>query len=280
MRWLRLQPHLAPRRIALCALPVLVWSAAAVAQLTAEEAQQVFHEANYLFRQANEAVGEAPEKARDLYGKSAMRFERLVREGGIHNGRLYYNIGNAYFRMEDLGRAILNYRRALEYIPNDVNLQQNLAFARAKCLDRVEVEQKTRVLETVFFWHYDLPGGVRSTVFAVCFVLTWLLAAARVFVKSTTLGWLLSLSALLAVAFLGSLVADAVERQRERPGVVISEQVVARKGDSETYEKSFIEPLHTGTEFSLLESRRDWCHIELADGRQCWVPAGDVELVR
>ena len=280
MRRTPAHPHLALAAFVLCVLPIGFWPGPARAGLPSGEVQEIFREANYLFRQANGAVGDDPEKARELYRKSAMRFERLVREGGIHNGKLYYNIGNAYFRMEDLGRAVLNYRRALETMPNDVNLHQNLAFARAKCLDRIEVEQKTRVLETLFFWHYDLPGKVRSTVFAVCFILTWLLAASRIFVRSTTLGWLLSLSALLTAAFLGSLVTDSVQRQREEPGVVISDQVVARKGDSETYEKSFTEPLHTGTEFALLEARREWCHIELADGRQCWVPAGDVELVR
>ena len=278
MRWMPAQPYLALTTLLLYVLPF--WAGTSWAGLTPEEVQETFGEANYLFRQANDAVGDDPEKARELYRKSAMRFERLARDGGIHNGKLYYNIGNAYFRMEDLGRAVLNYRRALETMPNDVNLQQNLACARAKCLDRIEVEQKTRVLETLFFWHYDIPGKVRSVAFAVCFVLTWLLAGARIFVRSTTLGWLLSLSMLLTLAFLGSLVTDTVQRQRERPGVVIGDQVVARQGDSETYEKSFTEPLHTGTEFALLESRHDWCHIQLADGRQCWVPADGVELVR
>jgi len=61
---------------------------------------------------------------------------------------------------------------------------------------------------------------------------------------------------------------------------VISDNVIARKGNSETYEPSFKEPLHTGTEFRLVEKRNKWCYIELPDERRCWIPSKDVELVR
>jgi uncharacterized protein YgiM (DUF1202 family) len=56
--------------------------------------------------------------------------------------------------------------------------------------------------------------------------------------------------------------------------------VVARKGNSETYEPSFKDPLHSGTEFTLIEDRGDWYQIELADARTCWVTSKDVALVR
>ena len=85
-----------------------------------------------------------------------------MREGGIENGKLYYNLGNVYFRMNDIGRAILNYRRAESYIPNDPNLHQNLSYARSRRLDEIEERQKTKVLRTLFFWHYDLSGWTRS----------------------------------------------------------------------------------------------------------------------
>ena len=86
--------------------------------------------------------------------------------------------------------------------------------------------------------------------------------------------------AIIAALLLTSLASEAIQHQRIRPGVIVNRQVVARKGDSETYEKSFTEPLHAGTEFKLLESRPDWLEIELADGRTCWVPINSAELVR
>ena len=86
--------------------------------------------------------------------------------------------------------------------------------------------------------------------------------------------------AVLSVLMAGSLVIEEGNLHKTRPGVIISSEVVARKGNSETYEPSFKEPLHSGTEFSLIEDRGSWYHVELVDSRTCWVPSKDVELVR
>jgi len=248
--------------------------------LSRTEILDLFSQGKDFFRQGNEVVAADPDAARESYRKAVMRFERIVKEGGIHNGMLFYNIGNVYFRLEDIGRAILYYRRAELYIRGDLNLQQNLKYARARRLDKVEEEQKAKVLKTLFFWHYDLSTKARSMVFIACFVAVWVLASVRVFLRSGTLGWCLAVSAILAAMFLGSLVTETALLRRRRPGVVISREVVARKGDSGTYEKSFTHPLHAGTEFTLIEDRSDWLNIGLQDGRCCWIPAKSAELVR
>ena len=254
-------------------------SAAGELVLSREEASDVFHQAKDLFRQANERATLDPLAARDLYRKAAMRLERIEREGGIRNGRLYYNIGNAYFRMDDVGRAILNYRRAEVFTPNDPNLHQNLAYARARSVDRIEPRQRTRVLRTLFFWHYDLSMRARAWGFGAAFVLFWCVLALRLFTRRSAVAWCLGLALVVWGCCLASLLADTVARRTVRPGVVTAAEATARKGDSATYESSFKEPLHAGTEFVLVEDRGDWVHIELADGRRCWVSAPDVELI-
>jgi len=204
----------------------------------------------------------------------------MVREGGVHNGRLFYNIGNTYFRMEDTGRAILNYRRARQFIPSDVNLQQNLDFARSKRLDRIDEKQETKVLRTVFFWHYDLSTRTRSFLFIGCWIGFWTLLGLRILVRRVVLAWGLAITGLIGALVLASLLTETMALHNDRPGVIVSREVVARKGDSETYEKSFTEPLHAGTEFRLREDRGEWIAIELADGRTCWVPTKSAEIAR
>lgn len=249
---------------------------------TLEEAQvaDLYAQAKNLFRQANEMAARSPGQAEDFYGKAAMRYERIIREGGVQNGKLYYNLGNVYFRMKDIGRAILNYRRAEQYIPNDPNLKQNLDYARERRLDEIEEKQETKVLKTLFFWHYDLSTKARVVTFTVCFSLLWILATIRIFTQASFLKWGISVSLLLSVLLSGSLVAEELSLRNSRPGVVISREVVARKGNSETYEPSFKDPLHSGTEFILIEDRGNWFQIELADARTCWVQSEDVALVR
>jgi tetratricopeptide (TPR) repeat protein len=247
-----------------------------------DEAQvaDLYTQAKDFFRQANELAAASPEQAEDLYRKAAMRYERILREGGIQNGKLYYNLGNVYFRLKDLGRAILNYRRAEQYIPNDPNLKQNLDYAREKRLDDIEEKQETKVLKTLFFWHYDLSTKGRIIIFSVCSMLLWTAAVIRIFSRASYLRWCITVSFILSLFLAGSLMAEEVSLRTTHPGVVISREVVARKGNSETYEPSFKDPLHSGTEFRLIEDRGSWYQIELADARTCWVHSKDVALVR
>ena len=77
-----------------------------------------------------------------------------------------------------------------------------------------------------------------------------------------------------------SLLIDVISSSTNNPGVILSDEVIARKGDSEAYEKSFQKPLHTGTEFNLIDKRREWYHIELIDGTRCWIPEKDAGIVK
>ncbi len=254
-------------------------SGVAGAALDPASRQEIFAEANSLFRQANEQSATDPDAARETYAKAILRFERLIREGGIENGKLYYNIGNAHFRARDIGRAIVNYRRAYDLMPHDANLVQNLEFARSRRVDRIEVPAKRKVAETLFFWHYDLPPAVKANLFGWAVLLAWGAATALLFRRENWLPWLTGGSAAVAVLMLISLNLDAQAAANIREGVIVAGDVVARKGDSDTYEPSFKEPLHAGTEFRILEERAGWIHAELGDGRSCWLPAKAVERV-
>ena len=281
-RGLRVPPVRRHRLSFLCVSMVMVFTftcTCTAQSLDPIAIENLYVEGNAFFRKANDATAVDREQSYDLYQKAALRFERIAHEGNVANGKLFYNIGNCYFRMNDLGRAILNYRRAQRYIPNDQNLLQNLDYARARRQDRVETRQRTRVLKTLFFWHYDLSTRARTFVFTIVFVTGWVLAALRLFFRRGALQWGLLSAFVVASCFFASLLIQELSWLRTHSGVVLNKEVVARKGDSETYEPSFQEPLHPGTEFTLIEKRNDWYHVELVDGRQCWVPVTGVELV-
>ncbi len=246
-------------------------TAAAAEQLNRSQVHDLFSEAKSLFRQAEKAAATDPEAARSFYRQSAMRLERIVSAGGIENGKLFYNIGNAYFRMEDLGRAILNYRRAAQFIPNDPNLKQNFAYARSQRVDRIEDTQKTRMFRMLLFWHYDFSSTTRSVIFAVCYALFWAALLVRIYFRKVPAG-LIAGAAFVGILCFGSLAADYLRQERNPGGVLLADEVTARKGDGITYQPSFKDPLHEGTEFLLIEKRNGWYHIRLNDGRKCWIP--------
>jgi len=243
------------------------------------EIADLFSQAKQLFRQGNELARTRPDQARRAYQQAAVRFERIVRDGGVHNGRLFYNIGNTCFRMNDLGRAILWYRRAQALIPNDPNLRQNLSYARTRRIDQVPEEERQKVLKTLFFWHYDFAARTRLLLFIGFFDLLWVGAGVRIFVRRGSLTGACVVAAAAAVMMLASLTVEAYQEATAQAGVIVVPEVIARKGDGNTYEPSFKEPLHAGTEFTVIEPRRDWRHVRLANGRSCWIPTRAGELI-
>jgi tetratricopeptide (TPR) repeat protein len=267
------------RRCAVLLALVLVPAGSALAELSRQEVRRLFDQANEAFRQANSLAGE-PDRAARLYDAAILAYERIVNEGGIRNARLYYNLGNAYFLKQDIGRAILNYRRAERLDKGDADLQNNFAFAREKRVDIVPVPTEQRVLKTLFFWHYDFAIKTKFVVALVCFAVLCVSLTGMVWIgrnaASTVTGVVFGM---LTACFALSLVVEARQRAGTICGVIVADAVVAHQADWENSPASFKEPLHAGTEFELAESRTGWLHIRLADGSDGWVPDDSAELI-
>jgi tetratricopeptide (TPR) repeat protein len=233
-----------------------------------------------LFQQASNT--EDGERSQALYQKALHRFERVIEEGQGNNGKLFYNIGNTYYRLGDTGRAILFYRRAQLFIPADPNLKHNLRYVRSQRVDLIPSRNYSKVFRTFFIWHYSFPLRVKVILFIAAFWGTCLLAAHALLHPDRRKRWKRTFLAVwsgIALIMLVSLVTDEIRLRTLKDGVITAEEVVARKGDGIAYQRSFVDPLHQGTEFKLLEERAGWYYIELSDGRTGWIPASATEMV-
>lgn len=252
---------------------------AASHDLPREQFYALLNEANTAFQQAN-AAAKTPEKATELYSRAILLYEKIIAQGDVRNARLYYNLGNAYFLTDDIGRAILNYRRALQLDADDVNIRNNLAFARSRRADKVTVQTEKRVLQTLFFWHYDF--SLRTKVFLACIFFAILCISGTVWVwrgRGPVTSVTVVLAGVLWLCFLGSVAVEGHRRSARIGGVVTAAEIVARQGDGPNYAPSFKEPLHAGTEFELLSRRPGWFHIHLADGSDAWIPDHAADLI-
>lgn len=269
----------AVRIVPLILLIACTFRAEAWARLDKAALNEHLAAAETAFREGVRLDASNPDSARAFYREAVLHYERLAKDGGVRSGSLYYNVGNAYFRLGDVGRAILNYKRAALYLGSDANLRQNLQYARDRRADRIEVKQREKVYRTLFFIHYDIPSRIRLLVFAAAFAILWVAAAARLY---RPWGWLTVVIAVAAVAsaiFLVSLAVDAARLSRTPEGVITADEVTGRMGDAVTYQPSFKEPLHAGTEFRLVERRPGFWLIELESGDRTWIPEGAAELV-
>ena len=265
--------------IILIALLLHCLASSAAAALSGEQIHSLFDSANQAFRQAN-SIADDPDEARRLYEKAILNYEKIISDGRINNPRLYYNLANAYLLNGDIGRAILNYRRAEMLDKTDTNIQKNLAFARSRRIDKVIVKTEERIMKTLFFWHYDFSVRTKFLIACVCFaivctVLTVMTWGGRAF------QWIATavICSLLTICFLISVVIETRARGSDVAGVITAEEVVARQGDGRNYPESFKDPLHAGTEFDLIEHRPGWLHVKLSDSSDAWIPDNSAELI-
>ena len=210
-----------------------------------------------------------------MYAEAARQYEYLVKEEGIHNGHLFYTLGNSWFMAGDIGRAILNYRRAEQFLPHDADVQNNLKAALELRTDLIPEKEPSPLVARLLGWHLNTSTTFRWWLFTAVWLLFWgaWFWKERSSKKEPRIVWVAT--GLLSALLLASLITESVMRSRARPGVIIAKEVLARKGDGNRYAPAFLDPLHAGTEFQGLEVRNQWRHIRLADGQTCWIPAAD-----
>lgn len=205
--------------------------------------------------------------------EAALVYEQLI-DQGFESGALYYNLGNAYFKQGDLGRAILSYRRAERLYPRDADIRANLEIARAQRIDVFDAGASATGPAS------RLTLDELAQITLVVWIALAVLVVVLLFAKRRTVrkgaayaSVVVGLALLLSAAAMGERwYSEGVDREL----VVVAEIVDVVSGPGTTYAQEFT--LHGGAEARLLEQRGSWTRLELPGGElQGWVPSNAVE---
>ena len=219
---------------------------------------------------------------RGEYADAAQQYEALI-DSGYEDATLYYNLGNAYYKNDDLGRAVLNYLRAEELSPRDADIRANLELARGRAVDRVESGGESliaSVSNVARRWLTVGEMGVLSlllwvaSALAIATLVVWRAVPRRAAVRN---GAIVASSATLVTLLL--LLSMLYANPNDDSGVVVATSIDVVSGPGEQYETEFT--LHSGAQVSLVDSRQGWVRIALpGDDLQGWAPSNAVEAVR
>jgi len=203
------------------------------------------------------------------YAQAARGYEAILARDR-RNGHVFYNLGNCYVRLGQVGRAVLNYRKALLLLPRDGDLKANLQHARSLRQDRTE-ERPASIWHTLAFWYHAM--NLRGLFIAFCALnlLFWSALLLRLFRDSEWVRWAIALSLILTVLMGVSTYLKYRETFRNPDGVVLEEESPVRAGFSHKDTVLFV--LHEGTEFRILGREKGWWKIELPDGKKGWIPS-------
>ncbi len=213
----------------------------------------------------------------EAFRRAARLFARAI-EGGADNAAIYTNLGNSALQGEQMGMAVLAYRRALWVDPVHPRALQNLEYARSLLPAWVPHPDENSVLDSFFFWHRSLSRDERNLAAAVCFALAAVLFALAVRTRSSTPRNIAILPMVAWIALLASVLIDPASRSANE-AVITVDEVAARAADSAFAPSLFSAPLPGGTEVRILENRPPWARIRLANGRDVWVRESSIAPV-
>ena len=220
------------------------------------------------------------EYSKGNYQQAIKDYEELLKAG--ESAEIYYNLGNAYYRTENITRAVLSYERALLLNPADDDIRFNLQMARSKTIDKITPES-----EMFFFtWYRSLvnlmtiDGWAHLAIASI--ILTLILALVYLFAGHLTLrkigfygGVLFLIIFLLSNLFAFQQKQMLMKRNGAivtAPSVTIKKTPVANSADQGV--------IHEGTRVDIIDdTMRDWKEIHLADGREGWIPATQIEKI-
>jgi tetratricopeptide (TPR) repeat protein len=263
--------------LAACWLLLLVPGAAAE-PLPVARRQEIVRQALDAFDRAVAATRHSPQQAEHYYRDAAAGFQTLV-ESGIRSAALEYNLGNACFRLNDLGRAILHYRRAERLERASGELRANLAYARGRVEPLIEASADRRLAERLLFWQYGTTINERCWFAALCALVGWSALFAWLRWRRPLLAWVGMPAVLLSAANAG-LVAWQLHAESRQPfAVVVHGEQTLHSGRGEAYEPVIRQALGPGVELRVIGRRGDWVEVRLANDQTGWLPASAIEQI-
>lgn len=207
------------------------------------------------------------------YKEAIDTYEQVVRSGEF-SANLFYDLGNAYFHAGDLGRAILNYERALALDRHHPEAQANLRIARdeARSLEMAS-GTTTRLAEFASTNQYAIAAGAAFWIAMFCFAV-WIFSRRR---SDGVLALSLLSLTVFALAVSALLLVENGSTGRGF-AIVIAGEVPVRLATADTAQS--VSVLCAGSEIKILSKRGDWIFAELPNDLRGWIPAKSAEPVR
>ena len=238
-----------------------------VSELNAADAQQLFQEANQAYTGGN-------------YASAAEKYETILKQN-IFSKDLYFNLGNSYYRLNQIGKAVLNYERAYRLTPSDGDIQQNLTIARSRIVEDIEPVSSIFLIR----WWRGLRELMSVDAWSICGVLflwigiggiaLWLLGTERLLKKR---GFITG-TAMIPLSILLFLLANNAKNEAysTQYAIIISRETPFRTSPDANAAPSAL--LHEGIKIQVLDKIANLSKVRLPNGEEGWLEENTIEKI-
>ncbi|MGI9547523.1 MAG: tetratricopeptide repeat protein [Flavobacteriaceae bacterium] len=226
------------------------------------------------------------ESATDSYNagayEKAIESYKEILDSGEHSAALYYNLGNCYYKLNQIAPSIYYYEKALLLDPGDKEIKNNLAYAQQMAIDSIEPLPEsglTRIYNSIIgLFSFD-QWAYFAVVLILIFVLTYLAYYFLRYSSHKRAAFLSSMvSLIIALICIVFAFVQYEHYMSEQPAIVFAEECMVQSEPNNRSTEVFL--LHEGTKVKVIDGLEDYKKIELADGKVGWVQQDDIKMLK
>ncbi len=225
-------------------------------------------------------------KATEAYNEGdfnkAIEYYNAILEDGQHSAALYFNLGNSYYKLNEIASSIYYYEKALLLKPNDPEILNNLGYAQNMALDAIDTVPETGLSKIykmatnrLSFDQWAYVGVFFMFLFVVLYILFYY------FQYSSRKRWSFIgsfIALFIAVVALVFAYVQYNDFKKDQPAIVFADEVGIHSEPNTKSEEVFV--LHAGTKVNVLDELDDWKKIRIADGKTGWIPRENIKLLK
>jgi len=205
----------------------------------------------------------------------------VQKEKGLESSKLYYNLGNAYFRSNDLAKALLYYEKALLLNPGDGDTKLNIEYAKTLIEDKI-VEVDTFFLQSWFEGIQNLQGSNAWAKLSVVLFIILILALGAFFfsryISIKKVAFYLGVTLFVLLIFTNIFAYRQKSKITNRDtAIIMAGSVPVVNSPGSNAKELFI--LHSGTKVKITKTDGNWMEIEIANGNIGWVTTDKLEII-
>ena len=225
-------------------------------------------------------------KANNLYNDS--KYEKSIEiyfeilDSGVHSSELYYNLGNSFYKLNDIPNSILFYEKSLKLNPTDKDIINNLKMVNNAIIDDITKipepffdNQLNKISNNLSYSNWGLISLIISFLFLLLFIFYFF--SKEPIVKRTSFTLLFVLLVLIGITTKISL--HAYEKNHlEKYAIIFSSKIEIKSEPNERSENLLI--LHMGTKVKIIDSFNDeWVKIKLVNGQEGWINNNEIKII-
>ena len=214
--------------------------------------------------------------------EKAISYYKQILEDGKHSAALYYNLGNSYYKLNQIAPSIYYYEKALLLSPNDKEIQNNLAFAQNMTIDAIETipeigiskffEKLINVFNTDIWAILCVIFLLLFVIFFITYYFTSSTGKKRFTFVASSVAAVLTL-----ISFSFAFQKQALDK-KDNPAIIFAQESRVKTDPNQFSEELF--RLHEGTKVQIIDTINNWSEILLADGKTGWIISKDIKALK